>query len=157
VDAIRDDGDRSLRQIVFLRDEKAARAQARAKAERLRAQLVDGADFAELARTESDDAATAPRGGELGEIPLEALDATYRGALERLEPGSLSEVVEDDQGFSIFRVDGREGERAPTFDEMRPRIATLLEQEKGQVLYDELLKEARDRTYVEIRLAETEG
>jgi hypothetical protein len=65
--------------------------------------------------------------------------------------------VEDDQGFSIFRVDGREGERAPTFDEMRPRIATLLEQEKGQVLYDELLKEARDRTYVEIRLAETEG
>ncbi len=157
VDEIRDDGDRRLRQIVFLRDEDAARAQARRRAEELRARLLAGEDFQEVARAESDDPATAAVGGELGEIPLEALDERYRTALEGLDAGAVSELVEDDEGFSIFRVDGREGERDPTFDEVRPRIATMLEQEKGQVLYDELLETARDRTYVEVRLNESDG
>lgn len=152
VDDVRDDGSALVRQIVFLRDEEAARAQARARVEHLRSRLLAGEDFATLAASESDDAATAALGGELGEIPLEALDTRYRDALAQLTPGDISQIVEDSDGFTIFRVDSREGERDPTLDEVRDRIIRILEQEKGEELYEELLADARADTYVELRL-----
>jgi len=156
VDEVKDDGSRNLRQIVFLRDEEAARAAARARAESIHRRLLDGADFDEIARAESDDPVTAPRGGNLGPVPVEALDPEYRDRLRGLEVGGLTDVIEAEDAFVIFRLDGREGERAATFEEMRDRIEERLRQEKGQEFYEQLLATAREETYVELRL-DSEG
>lgn len=156
VDDVREDGAQRLRQIIFLRDEAAARASARARAESIHRRLREGADFATIAETESDDPTTAPRGGDLGDVPAEALSPEYRARLEPLAEGELTDVIEDKDAFVIFRLDGRTGERPATFDEMRDRIMEILQQEKGKVFYDELLAVAREKTYVELRL-ESDG
>jgi len=146
-----------LSQIVFLRDEKAARAAARARAEALLARLAAGEDFDEMARTESDDKATAAAGGHVGIVPLESLDDVYRNALDGVAPGKLADLIEDAEGFSIVRVNAREGERPATFEDVHDRLAEVLRARKGRELYDELLASARERTYVETRLAESAG
>jgi len=149
---VRDDGALRLSQIVFLRDEEAARAAARKRAEAVLRRLEAGEDFAALAGSESDDPAAAASGGDLGEVPLEALEPRYRNAVKDLQPGGMTPVIEDEEGFVILRLDGREGERAPTYEEMHDRIVSVLEQEKGKTFYDELLADAREKTYVELRL-----
>ncbi len=146
-----------LRQIVFLRDEQAARASARARAEAILAKLRAGEDFATIAKAESDDKASAARGGKLGLVALEALEPAYRTALEATETGAISEIVEDTQALSIFRVDAREGERDATFDDVRERLEEMVRARKGKELYDQLLATAREKTYVETRLDAPQG
>ncbi len=146
-----------LSQIVFLRDEKAARAAARARAEEIRARLAAGEDFEALAKAESDDTTTAPQGGHVGIVPLESLDDVYRNALDRVEPGTLADLIEDAEGFSIVRVNAREGEREATYDDVHDRLAEVVRASKGRDLYEELLTSARERTYVETRLEDDAG
>ena len=121
-----------MSQIVFLRDQDAARASARARAASIRARLLAGDDFATIARTESDDPVTRDRGGDLGGVPLEALEPRFREALKDLQPGEISEIIDAQEAFVIFRLDGREGERAPTFEDVRDRILANLEQRKDR-------------------------
>ncbi|MGQ0720367.1 MAG: peptidylprolyl isomerase [Candidatus Eiseniibacteriota bacterium] len=142
-----------LRQIIFLRDEEAARASARARAESIRSRLEGGADFAELAEAESDDPVTRGAGGYLGSVPVEALAPSFRTQLESLSEDEVSAIIEDEEGFSIFRLDGREGERAASFEDVHDRIAELLQQQRAQEIYQEVLAEARASTFVENRLA----
>jgi peptidyl-prolyl cis-trans isomerase SurA len=153
VDDVREDGrEMRVRQIVFLRDDEAARTSARARAEAILRRLRAGESFEALAAAESDDAATAATGGRIGKVVLEALDPKYRLPLENLRPGEISGLLEDEEGFSIFRVEDREGARAPTFEEVRDRLATLLEQQKASELYHEFLETAREEVYVDNRL-----
>jgi len=147
----------SLRQIIFLRDRDAARARARARAEAVLTRLRAGEPFAEVAKEASDDAATAERGGQVGMVPLEALEDAYRSALERAAPGEIVGPVEDEAGLSILLVESREGERDATFEDVRDRIEEMVRARKGRELYEELLASARGKTYVETRLEETGG
>lgn len=151
------EGTYRLRQIVFLKDEEAARGTASSRAAAIHRRLLGGEDFASVAIAESDDPTTAPKGGSLGSVPIESLEPALRSALEPLQAGEVSEVLEDAQGFAIFRVNGREGSREPTFDDVRERITALLEQEKGAEFYEELVEKAREETYVELRLEGPEG
>jgi peptidyl-prolyl cis-trans isomerase SurA len=155
VEDVRDEGrSMSLRQIVFLRDEEAARSAALARAQDLRRRLEAGEDFAELARAESDDPRAAEAAGHLGLVPLEALPSEFRPRLEPLEPGEISPVLESPEGFFIFRANAKEGERKPTYKEAHDRILSLLEQEKAAEIYREFLGKIRSEVYVEIRTPE---
>jgi peptidyl-prolyl cis-trans isomerase SurA len=152
VEGLRDDGQSMrLSQIVFLRDEDAARSAALARAEAIRRRLEAGEDFTQLARTESDDPQAAEGGGHLGLVPLESLPDEFRPGLEPLGPGELSTPLESPEGFSIFRVNAKEGERMPTYDEAHDRLFSFLEQEKAADIYREFLEKIRSEVYVEKR------
>ncbi|NNE42982.1 MAG: hypothetical protein HKN12_02125 [Gemmatimonadetes bacterium] len=152
VDDIGDDGRRALRQIVFLRDDEALRAAARARAESVVRRLKAGEPFEDLAEQHSDDDVTKSAGGYLGNVPVEALSPEFRSKLEPLQPGEISAIIEDAEGLSVFRVESKEGERPATFDEIRDRIAQILEAEKAQAAYLEFLDGVREDIYVENRL-----
>ncbi len=80
-------------------------------AESLRDQLIEGADFAEIARTYSIDTSSRPAGGDLGWFPAGyLLVPEVEAAAFDLEPGELSEVIESDLGFHIVQTIER-GER----------------------------------------------
>ena len=145
-----------LRQIVFLRNEEAARVAARARAESILRRLWDGEDFEVLARTESDDPAAPETGGSVGRVPIESLGPAYRSQLESLAPGEISGIVESEEGFSIFRLESRQGERAATFEDAHEHLREVLEQKEAAELYAEFLEKAREEIYVSIR-AESEG
>jgi peptidyl-prolyl cis-trans isomerase SurA len=155
VEQKRDDEFR-LRQIVFVRNRDADRAAARARAESLLARVRQGESFEAVADAESIDPA-AREGGYLGRVPLESLSPEYRTVLQGLEPGEVTPVMESEEGFSVLRLDAKEGEHDPTYEEVHDRLLAMLQQERAAGYYEEFLEEARQNAYVEIRLDEDEG
>lgn len=82
--------------------------QARAKAVLLRTQLATGADFAALARAESDDLGSRAKGGDIGFVVRGTTGANFEAAAFGLPIGSLSEVIQTELGFHILRVEERQ-------------------------------------------------
>ena len=91
----------------------------RGGAEDVRALLLEGADFAALATERSGEAEYAAQGGDLGWLPVGSLSEIARAALEGVEPGSISDVVETELFFDVYLVVGRE--------EARPLAAAQIE------------------------------
>jgi peptidyl-prolyl cis-trans isomerase SurA len=145
----RDDGRFHLRQIVFLRDDAAVRASARAKAESLRRRIEGGEDFVQVAVNESEEPEDDMRGRAV-KVPIESLEPKLREVVEKLEPGQISEVLEDPEGFSIFRVESRDGNREATYEEIRDRLENLIRQDKTESGYDEYVKKVRAETFIEV-------
>jgi peptidyl-prolyl cis-trans isomerase D len=88
---------------------------ARTKAEQLLAQLQKNpAQFAELAKKNSDDPGSAANGGDLDYFGRGAMTKPFEDAVFALKPGQLSGVVESDYGFHIILLtDVRGGQTQP--------------------------------------------
>ena len=97
--------------------------EARAKATVLRAKLAAGADFAALAKTESDDSGSRDNGGELGFLLRGGTGANFEAAAFSLPVGKLSDVVQTEYGFHILRVEER---RPMPFDSVKASLANEL-------------------------------
>ncbi|MCL4182105.1 MAG: SurA N-terminal domain-containing protein [Burkholderiaceae bacterium] len=111
---------------------EAARQAARAKAEALLAKLRDGADFAALAKAESQDPGSAPSGGDLGFFAADLMLAPFSEAAFALAPGQTSGVVETEEGFHIIRLtDVRPGSQR-SFEAVRTElVAEIRAQQAG--------------------------
>lgn len=83
-------------------------AEARRKAEALHTQLVQGADFAQLAVANSQ-GQNALEGGGLGWRPAGELPDLFVNAVRDLQPGQVSEVLRSPNGFHILRLNDRRG------------------------------------------------
>jgi len=77
----------------------------RTLAEELLKQLKDGADFAKLAKANSDDQSNATDGGEIGTFGRGIMVKEFEDVAFSLRPGQLSEVVRSPFGFHIIKVD----------------------------------------------------
>jgi parvulin-like peptidyl-prolyl isomerase len=75
------------------------------KAQGLYAQAVVGADFEQLARENSEDPASAEKGGDLGYFkPADPLSPAIKNVVFAMETGDTSEPVKDNARYYIFRV-----------------------------------------------------
>lgn len=97
--------------------------EARAKAAGLRVKLAAGADFAALAKAESDDTGSRETGGELGFLLRGSTGANVEAAAFSLPVGKLSDVVQTEYGFHILRVEER---RPMPFDSVKAALANEL-------------------------------
>ncbi len=91
----------------------AAKAAVKRKADALRARVTT-ANFAELAKTSSQDQGSATQGGALGVFPSKAMVPQFESALKALQPGQISPVIETQYGYHIIR--------RPAFAEVRAQI-----------------------------------
>jgi peptidyl-prolyl cis-trans isomerase D len=105
---------------------EAAVTGARQKADALLARLRAGEDFAELARTESDDPGSKEKGGDLGSFPRGHMVAPFEEVAFGLEPGALAEPVRSDFGFHLIRVEERQAAVTRSFEEVREELAREL-------------------------------
>ncbi len=94
-------------------------AEALAKAQDLRKQILAGADFATLAKAESDDTGSAAKGGELGSFKHGQMVAPFDQAAFSLPVGEVSEPVKTPFGYHIIKITSR---TSKTFDEAKPQI-----------------------------------
>lgn len=79
-------------------------------AESALAKINAGEDFAEVAKTESEDEGTADNGGELGFFAKGEMVKPFEEAAFALEPGQVSGIIETDYGFHIIKVTEKDNE-----------------------------------------------
>jgi parvulin-like peptidyl-prolyl isomerase len=95
-------------------------AEALAKAQEIRQKLVQGGDFAELARAESSDLGSSSKGGDLGFLKHGQTVPSFEDAAFALPDGGLSEPVKTPYGYHLIKVEERRPTR--TFEELRPEL-----------------------------------
>jgi peptidyl-prolyl cis-trans isomerase D len=87
-------------------------AAVRARADSARQEILGGTPFADVARRESADSATAVKGGELGEWTRGSMDPAFDSAAFALPLRTLSRPVLSQFGFHLIEITGRAGKKA---------------------------------------------
>ncbi len=125
-------------------DRDAARAKAQALSDKVKAKPES---FADVARTESQDAGSAKEGGRLGWMTRGTLPASLETAIFALKPGVVSEVVEGPDGYHVFLASEVETERGETFEQARAKVEAEVRRQMGAERFAEMASRLRDLAY----------
>lgn len=90
---------------------EAEKEYARRKIEKIREDIINGADFAFTAELESKDPGSAGRGGETGFFGRGQMVPEFEAMAFKLKPDSISKVIETEFGFHILKLIERRGEK----------------------------------------------
>ena len=137
------------RHILIGVEEKAggtAEEKAREKAEEVRKRIEKGEDFSQLAKTFSQDTATASKGGDLGYFEKGQMVKVLEEAAFSLKAGELSPVVRTPRGFDIIKVEDVQEEETKPLEEVRG----IIEEELKIEISDGLAREEARRTIGQI-------
>ena len=93
---------------------KAANEKKREKMEDIRKQLLEGADFEELATKHSDCKASKNKGGDLGEFGRGKMVKAFENAAFSQKVGEIGPVVESPYGFHVIKVTAHAQKKAAT-------------------------------------------
>ncbi|MGB2706860.1 MAG: SurA N-terminal domain-containing protein [Pseudoalteromonas nigrifaciens] len=111
---------------------------AKAKAESLLAQLNQGADFAELAESSSDDIVSGEMGGDLEWIERDVMDPVFEDAAFALEnKGDYSDVIASEFGYHIIKLTDLQAQQVKAYDDVKADLRAELEKaEKVDAFYE---------------------
>ena len=103
-------------------------------------QINQGADFAELARANSEDTSSNEEGGDLGFFERELMGAEFDEAAFAMNIGDVSEVVATDYGyFHIIKLTDIEPETIQSFEEVEDQLVSLyIKNAKEKLLFGSL-------------------
>lgn len=117
----------------------AEREQAKQKADEILAMArKDPADFANLAKKYSQDPGSAAQGGDLGFFTRDAMVKPFEEAAFSLKKGDISDAIETDFGYHIIKLTDIKTPKAPTFDEVRPKLEAELRKQLAQRKFAEV-------------------
>jgi peptidylprolyl isomerase len=106
---------------------------ARRKAQTLRQEaLKPKADFAELARKESQDRTSADRGGDMGWVREDALVPTVRDAVAGLAENGISEPARSSESWHVVKLLGTRPGGVLPLDQVRGSLIQALQQARTQ-------------------------
>jgi peptidyl-prolyl cis-trans isomerase SurA len=115
----------------------------------LKQRLKDGDDFAVLARGNSDDKASALKGGDLGWVTPGALVPPFEEAMNRLAINQVSDPVQTQFGWHIIQVIEREKQDNST-EFKKSKVAEEIRRRKIEEETELWLRRLRDEAYVDI-------
>jgi peptidyl-prolyl cis-trans isomerase SurA len=125
---------------------------AKRKIDQVHQQLVSGEDFAELAKSKSDDVITRNQGGDLGWFPVQAWGAAIGNVLPTLQDGEISEPFQSEIGWHIIKREGRR-EQDVTEESQRNAAREKIANRKSEDEFEQFIRQLRDEAYVENRLS----
>jgi len=133
-----------IRTDAFLSTQEATR-----RLERIRDRVVNGDDFAELARAHSDDPVSSVNGGDLGWLLPGQTVRSFEEAMNNLKVNEVSQPVQSPYGVHLIQVlerrdksMGDEVDRNQARQELRVR--------KANERYEQWIRQLRDEAYVHI-------
>jgi parvulin-like peptidyl-prolyl isomerase len=148
-----------------LNSDAATPAEARQKANMIMERLRGGTDFAELALDYSEDPQTIQQSGELGFVPVSALEQAspqLKAAVESMEPGTVS-LVTIGSNYTILMLLAREeaGQRDLSTPAVRDGIRDMLRARRQELLQNAYVTAARTdadiTNYLAQQLVATQG
>jgi peptidyl-prolyl cis-trans isomerase SurA len=125
-------------------------ADARNRLTQLKERIENGGNFGELAKLHSDDL-SAGKGGDLGWLNPGDTVPQFERAMDALKPGELSDPVASPFGWHLIQVLERR-EQDVTQERRRLEARQAIRNRKADESFDEWVRQARDRAYVEYRL-----
>jgi len=128
-------------------------AAAKAKAEDLLKQIQGGANFADLAKKNSDDPGSKELGGELGFAKHGTMVPEFDNAIFNQKIGD-TKIVKSQFGYHIIQVEERQAAHTQTLSEVMPTIFATLsrqrvaqaEEKYAQALTSEAIKNGLEKT-----------
>ncbi len=117
---------------ILLNADATNEAEVRKKAEGILAQVKAGADFEALAKANSQDPASAARGGDLDFFGKGRMVPEFEAVAFSLPVGQTSDLVRTQYGFHIIRVTDKKAAEVQPLDAVRPQITEQLRFERAQ-------------------------
>ncbi|RXZ38839.1 peptidylprolyl isomerase [Oxalobacteraceae bacterium CAVE-383] len=156
--------------IAVKKDASAAdKAAAKAKADKLSAQLIaNPADFAKVAKANSDDKGSAELGGDLGYFSHDGMMVKqFEDAVFQMKQGEVSQPVQSDFGYHIIQLTGIKPAQGKTLDQVKGEISDAIKSQLAAKKFGELadtfnntvyeqgdsLKPAADKLHLKIETA----
>lgn len=138
------------RHILVKTNEVVADFDARTRLIQLKERVENGASFEELAKLHSDDL-SASKGGDLGWLNPGDTVPDFERMMDSLQPGQVSDPVRSPFGWHLIQVLER---RDQDVSEERKRLDArrAIRARKAEEAFDDWVRQARDRAYVEYRL-----
>lgn len=138
------------RHILIRLSEIVGEQEARRRLDGMRRRIVSGADFAEIAKSQSEDASSA-RGGDLGWLSPGDTVPEFEQAMMALAPGEVSQPVRSPFGWHLIQVLERRKEDL-TRERERQVARQSIRVRKGDEAFTDWVRQLRDRAFVEYRL-----
>lgn len=132
--------------ILFKADDKAT-------AEKVLAQVKAGGDFAALAKQYSQDPGSAANGGDLG-WPTTPYVAEFQAALSKLKIDEISPLVKTTYGWHIIKATATREASTKTLKEATAQIEQILAQQDKADLYNKYIADLRKDAEIEILVPE---
>ncbi len=102
------------------------------------AELQQGEDFQELARTRST-GPSGPNGGDLGWFEADRMVPPFADAVRAMEAGSFSDApVQTRFGWHVILLEEKSDARAPGLDAVRADVTQIVEQQRIEGYLEEL-------------------
>lgn len=140
-----------VRHILIKPSEIRSEEETRRLVERLYERIVAGEDFADLAKSFSEDPGSALNGGDLNWIDPNALVPEFREVMSNTASGELSKPFKSPYGWHVLQVIGRRAtDSSVQFREQQ--AANLLRNRKYDEELQAWLRQIRDEAYVETKL-----
>jgi parvulin-like peptidyl-prolyl isomerase len=136
---------RCVRHILFNKDQKQ-------KAEDVKKQLEDGADFAKLAKEYSQDPGSAEKGGDLGCLGKGETVPPFEEAAFGAKEGEIIGPFKTQFGYHILEVTDTKPKQTRPLSEVEPQIRSQLASEEQSKAFSKWLEEQkkqRDVKYLE--------
>ncbi|HPO15750.1 MAG TPA: peptidylprolyl isomerase [Candidatus Hydrogenedentes bacterium] len=123
---------------------------AKKRVDDLRAKILAGAKFEDVARQQSEDPLSAPMGGMYYEAAADKMLPEVAERMFQLPIGQVSEPFQSRLGWHIMMVQARNDKGEVPFDKMKDRLKNALFAAKKHLLLKQLVDDARKVLNVEI-------
>jgi len=124
------------------------------KAEEIRARVLAGENFAELAKSYSD-FPSAVDGGDIGLIKKDEMAAYMKDTILPMQPGEITQIIETDTTFQFFKLlsvtEGDVVSKVP-FESVKDEIREILYNREMEEQYNVWVESLREKAYVKILL-----
>ncbi|GGP50715.1 SurA N-terminal domain-containing protein [Shewanella saliphila] len=119
----------------------------KAKADAIVAKLNQGEDYAEVAKTDSDDQLSAEQGGQLDWFEQGVMDPAFDEALFALQLDQVSPVVKTEFGYHIIKLLDVQASQATAFDDVKAKIVAQLQEKQALDVFYGLQSKLADTSY----------
>jgi peptidyl-prolyl cis-trans isomerase D len=117
----------------------AAKKAAKDKAEKLLADVrKNPADFAKIAKENSDDPGSAEKGGDLDYFAHGLMMKPFQDAVDKMKVGDISDLVQSDYGYHIITLTGIKPAEVKPFDTVKADIVAALKKKQAGAKFTEL-------------------
>lgn len=122
-----------------------------AKALEVLSEAKNGKDFAELAKTYSEDPAARKDGGDLGSFKKGDMQPELERVILALKPGEISELVKSPMGLHIIKLDALITGKPKTFESVKKEIEETVYRNKSEERFKKWAKDLRGKANIELK------